>query len=216
MKNKLKKQKIIKGLLNKHSFSPYQNAMGISLRIDRNLFSRSFAHMPQTQVHNRGFTLVELLLYIGIFSILVVTLFQLFTSIIDTQVQSQSSSSVFLDGQYILNRFRYDIERTKSIIAPSSSGAQGTTVQISIDGVTYIYTLTNGNITLTNNATSTTDQLNSLNTTVSNLNFTRLSDTQGKNTDTLIISFRLTSNIIERKGLNTQNFKTTIGIRPKQ
>src|SRR3989344_9129108 len=163
-----------------------------------------------------GFTLVELLLYIGVFSILVVALFQLFTSIIDTQIESQSTSSVFLDGQYILNRFKYDMERAKSIIIPSSPGEQGSTAKLSIENTTYTYFLVSGNLTLTNDVASTTDQLNSADTIVSNLNFTRLSDTQGKNTDTLTISFRLTSNIIKRGGPKAENFKTTIGIRPKQ
>ena len=163
-----------------------------------------------------GFTLVELLLYIGIFSILIVTLFQLFTSIIDTQLQSQSSSSVFLDGQYILNRFKYDIQRAKSIITPSFSGGQGETAKLSIDDSAHTYSLVGGNLILTNDVASTAGQLNSLDTAVSNLNFTRLSDTQAKNTDTLTISFRLTSNIIKRGGPKAENFKTTVGIRPNQ
>ena len=165
---------------------------------------------------NQGFTLVELLLYMGIFSILLVALFQLFTSIIDTQIESQSSSSVFLDGQYILNRSRYDIQRAKSIITPSSQGEQGTTTKLSIENTTYTYSLVDGNLALTNDVASTTGQLNSADTTVSNLNFTRLSDTQGKNSDTLTISLSLTSNIIKRGGPKAENFKTTVGIRPKQ
>ena len=165
---------------------------------------------------NHGFTLVELLLYMGIFSILLVALFQLFTLIIDTQTESQSTSSVFLDGQYILNRFKYDVGRAKSIIAPSSLGEQGTTTKVSIDNATYTYSLANGNVILENDVASTTAQLNSLDTTVSNLSFTRLSDTQGKNSDTLTISLSLTSNIIKRGGPKAENFKTTVGIRPKQ
>lgn len=164
---------------------------------------------------SRGFTLVELLLYMGIFSILVVALFQLFTSIIDTQIESQSSSSVFLDGQYILNRFKYDMDRAKNIITPSSPGGQETTSKLSIGNATYTYSLVAGNLTLTDDVASTTAQLNSTDTTVSNINFTRLSDTQGKNTDTLTISFMLTSNIIKRGGPKAGNFKTTVGIRPK-
>ena len=167
-------------------------------------------------LNKQGFTLVELLLYIGIFSILVVALFQLFTSIIDTQIESQSSSSVFLDGQYILNRFKYDMGRTKNIIVPSLPGEPGTAAKLSIDNAVYTYSLVNGNLTLTNETASTAGQLNSMATTVSNLNFTRLSDTQAKNTDTLTISFRLTSNIIKRGGPRAENFKTTVGIRLKQ
>jgi len=193
MKNKFKKQKIVEVLLNKQGFIQHQ-----------------------LRKSGAGFTLVELLLYIGIFSILVVSLFQLFTSIIDTQAESQSSSSVFLDGQYILNRFKYDMQRAKSIITPSSSGKQGITAKVSIDNGTYTYSLVDGNLTLTNDVALTTGQLNSADTTVSNLNFARLSDTQGKNTDTLTISLRLTSNIIKRGGPNTENFKTTVGIRPNQ
>lgn len=164
----------------------------------------------------RGFTLIELLLYIGIFSILLVALFQLFTSIIDTQSQSQSSSSVFLDGQYILNRFKYDVGRAKSITTPSLPGEQGITAKVSMSNGTYTYSLANGNLTLTDDVSSTSGQLNGADTTVSNLNFTRLSDTQGKNTDTLTISFKLTSNIIKRGGPKAENFKTTVGIRPNQ
>lgn len=184
--------------------------------IKKKLINQCYIKILEKVKSGAGFTLIELLLYIGIFSILVVSLFQLFTSIIDTQAESQSSSSVFLDGQYILNRFKYDVGRAKSIVTPSSPGEQGTTAKISVDNGTYTYSLMNGNLTLTNNVASTTGQLNSADTTVSNLNFIRLSDTQGKNTDTLTVSLRLTSNIIKRGGPNAENFKTTVGIRPNQ
>ncbi len=170
----------------------------------------------QLQRSGAGFTLVELLLYMGIFSILLVALFQLFTSIIDTQSQSQSSSSVFLDGQYIIKRFEYDMQRTNSIIIPSSLSTPETTARLSVENTTYTYSLVSGNLTLTNDVASTTGQLNSADTVVSDLNFIRLSDSQGKGIDTLTISFRLTSSVVTRGESNSENFKTTIGIRPGQ
>ena len=45
-----------------------------------------------------GMTVIELLLYIGIFSILVVTLFELLSSILDVQLESQGSSGIDQDG----------------------------------------------------------------------------------------------------------------------
>ena len=182
--------------------------------IKKKLISQCYIKILDKVKSGAGFTLVELLLYIGLFSILLVTLFQLFTSIIDTQIESQSSSSVFLDGQYILNRFRYDMQRAKNIITPSSSSEQGTVAKLSIENTTYIYSLADGNLILTDEFASTAGQLNSLDTTVSNLNFTRINDTQAKNSDTITFFFRLTSKATKRGESKAENFKTTVGIRP--
>lgn len=164
---------------------------------------------------NLGSTLIELLLYMMIFSILTVALFQLFVMIIETQLESQSTSSVLVDGQYVLNRFNYDIKRAKNIISPMTGG-QSSTLELSIDTTTYIYTLTNGNITIASSGAQTSDQLNSTNTNVSDLSFTHLGDTQGNNTDTITISFNINSNVSRQGGPQSENFKTTFGIRPKQ
>lgn len=163
----------------------------------------------------KGSTLIELLLYIGIFSILTAVLFQFFGTIIDTQLESQSTSSVLLDGQYTLNRFNYDIKQANSIISPAI-GEQSSTLQLSINNTTYIYTLTDGNITIASSGAQTTDQLNSVNTNASGLSFTRLGDTQSGNVETITISFTLTSDIAIRGNPETRNYKSTFGIRPKQ
>ena len=164
---------------------------------------------------SRGFTLLELLLYMGIFSILTLTLFQLFTMVLDTQLESQSTSSVLQDGQYILNRFNYDIRQAKNVSAPPV-GTELATLELLINSITYVYTLTNGNITIASTGAQTTDQLKSSNTNASALSFTHISDTKGGNTDTVTISFTLNSNISERGSPQAESFKTTVGIRPKQ
>ncbi|MEK7186031.1 MAG: prepilin-type N-terminal cleavage/methylation domain-containing protein [Patescibacteria group bacterium] len=163
----------------------------------------------------RGSTLIELLLYIGIFSILTAVLFQFFGTIIDTQLESQSTSSVLLDGQYALNRFNYDIKRADSIISPAI-GEQSSTLQLSIDSITYTYTLIDGDITIASSGTQTTDQLNSVNTNSSNLSFTHLGDTQSGNVETITISFTLASDIANRGNPEARNYKSTFGIRPRQ
>src|SRR5258708_14824797 len=72
-------------------------------------------------LHERGFTLVEMLIYMGIFSLMLIALTQIFTSIIDVQLESQSNGSVSQDGQYILSRLSYDISRAQDIATPSAS-----------------------------------------------------------------------------------------------
>lgn len=163
------------------------------------------------QNSQNGFTLIELLIFMGIFSILIISMFQLLTSIFDVQLESQSASSVSQDGRYILNRLTYDIKNATIVISPSV-GNQGQTLLISDGATSYMYNLSNDNLTLNNSTTGTTDQLNSVNTSVSNLNFLTLSDSNAEN-KTVTVSFTVNSKITRRGGIDTENFSTTIGTR---
>jgi len=160
----------------------------------------------------KGFTLIELIVFMGMFSILILALFQLLVSVFDVQLEAQSTASVTQDGRYILNRFAYDVKNSTTIISPNL-GATSQSLVMSDGTTTYTYSLSSGNLNLTNNTTGITDQLNSINTTVPDLSFLRLSDTNGKNINTITVTFTLNSKTIRRNGANTENFKTTAGIR---
>lgn len=162
-----------------------------------------------------GYSLVELLLYIGIFSMLLVFLFQLFSSIVNIQLEGESTSGVTQDGRYLLNRFTYDVQHAKSIVTPlvGSSSAQ---LALLISGTTnYTYATTSGNLTLTNSQTNSVDQLNSVNTSVSAFTVTHLSDTKATSTDTVTISFTLTDKTVKQGGAQVEHFQTTVGLRPQ-
>jgi len=162
---------------------------------------------------NRGFTLIELMLFMGIFSILIVALFQLFVAVFDVQLESQSTSAVARDSRFIINKLTNDIKNTISVSKPATAGAQLSTLAISDGVTTYTYSLTNGYLTLNNSTLGTTDQLNSVNTTVSSLNFLRLSDTKSQNTNTITVSFTLVSNTVKRSGAVSEVFTFTVGTR---
>jgi type II secretory pathway pseudopilin PulG len=162
---------------------------------------------------NQGLTLIELLLFMGIFSILLVVLFQLFVAVFDVELESQATSVVAQDGRYILNKFTYDIKNaTSSSIITPVVGAPGQTLVISQGLANYTYALINGNLTINNNTLGTTDQLNSVNTTVTSINFSRLSDTNNE-FSTISISFTLNSKVIRRNGVNSESFSLTAGTR---
>lgn len=161
--------------------------------------------------NNNGFTLIELLIFMGIFSILMVVMFQLLTSIFDVQLESQSSSAVSLDGSYILARINYDIKNSTAISSPSV-GSQSATLSFSRGSSNFTYALSSGNFNITDSSLNATDQLNSANTSVSNLSFQRLSDTEGKY-NTITVSFTVNSKIIRRNGVNSQSFTETVGTR---
>lgn len=158
-----------------------------------------------------GFSLIELILYMAILSILLVALFQLLTSIFDVQLESQSTSSVSSDGRFILSRFGYDIGRADSIVAPEV-GNQGESLIFSEGAQTYTYALENGNLTLTASPSGESNRLNSFNTQVSDLSFLRLSDNSGE-LDTVTVVFTLESKVLGRGGSQRQTFKTTVGTR---
>ena len=163
----------------------------------------------------KGVTLIELLLYMGIFSTLLTVLVQLFGTIINVNLESQANAAVSQDGRYILNELTYTIRQANTISAPSGYGTAnaGGTLTFTTSGKTYSYTVSNNNLVV-NDGTST-EQINSYGTTVSNVSFTRLktSGTTGENTITL--SFTLTSTTKEQKGYQTKSFQTTVGVGKK-
>ncbi|OGH23525.1 MAG: hypothetical protein A2698_00670 [Candidatus Levybacteria bacterium RIFCSPHIGHO2_01_FULL_42_15] len=158
-----------------------------------------------------GFTIVELLLYMGIFAILLIVLFQIFTSIIDVQLESGATASVAQDGRFLLVRLAYDISQAQAVTNPSSLGAQASSLQVTINGTTLTYSVTDGILNLTNGSTNITNALTSIDTTISNLRFTRLGNPAGK--DTVQVAFTLRSRTVKQGGTESQVFQTTVGLR---
>lgn len=156
-----------------------------------------------------GFSLIELLLYMGLFSIFLITLTQIFSSALELKLESESTSTVQQDSRYIFQRLSYDINRADSITTPAAIGTQGQLLSLVISGQTYSYTLSGNNFTLTN--PSGTFQLNGFNTRVTNLSFLRVGNSGGKNS--IQISYTINSLTIQNKGTETKTIQTTLGIR---
>lgn len=148
----------------------------------------------------KGFTIVELLLYMGIFSILLISLMQLFGSIIDVRLESEATSAISQDGVYILTRLTNDIHQSRIATIPSPA-----TLAIS-GGTSHTYQLNGSNLEMDGS------QLNSVNTTVSDLSFTLIG--QSSNKKQVQLSFKLTSKILRGGGKSqSQIFSTTVGTR---
>jgi type II secretory pathway pseudopilin PulG len=159
----------------------------------------------------RGTTLIELVIYMGLLSILLLILTQTFTTIIQTRLDTESTSSVQQDGNYLISRFMYDISRAQAISTPSTFGT-GSSLVINIGGTNYTYTLSNGKLQLTNS--NGTNDLNSYDTTVSNLQFTRIGNgITPQTSDTIKVNFTLTSIVTRSSGKETQNFEITVAPR---
>lgn len=161
-------------------------------------------------MRKKGFTIVEIILYLGLLSIFLLVLLDLFTGSINIGLSSQSSSVLNEDNQYILSRLMYDAARADTIVTPSGLGTTSNTLVFTSGGVTYTYTLTSGNLTLSNS--TTTQNLNSLDTSLTNISFKRLGNVDGK--PTVQVIYTIQSNIKSTtSSIESRDMQITVGTR---
>jgi hypothetical protein len=156
-----------------------------------------------------GFTIVELILYAGILTMFLYVLTNIFTSVLDMQLESETQSAVIQDSRYILSRFGYDIGRASAIVTPAALGDQTSTLVLTIGGTNYTYSVVNGNLILAD--ANNSGSVNSFGTMVSGVSFRRYGNLNGKNG--VRIAFTLTSTTERISGPETRDYQATIGLR---
>lgn len=138
----------------------------------------------------KGFSLVELIIAMGIMTILLTVLTQTFGSILSLRQKSEAVSSIAQDSRFVLLRLAYDTGRATSISTPSV-GSSSSTLTMSINSQSYVYSLLNGNLILSV-AGGQSQQINSVGTTVTNLSFTRNNNIGNKSVVQLDLTLRAT------------------------
>ncbi|MGE5041957.1 MAG: PilW family protein [Candidatus Levyibacteriota bacterium] len=167
---------------------------------------RATSHAPQASL---GFTLVELVVYMGIVSVFMLVLTDILVAVLDTRTASESTSQVTQDGRYIYTRLIYDINHAESVSTPLNLGDTSNSLVATINGTVYTYSLQNGNLMLS--APGSSDQLNGNDTSVSGLSFKRIGNAGGKNTFQIL--FTVASRIIRHGPVDREVFQTTAGLR---
>lgn len=152
-----------------------------------------------------GFTILELTLYMGLLLILLAVISQLFTASLESQLASQTFSYTQQDGRYIMNRLTYDIQRATAVTTPSSLGGSSATLQMTVAGSTYTYSLTGQNLLLNG------IRMNGFNTAISNLSFQKLGNTGGK--PTIKFAYTVTSLTLKYGAAEVKNYQSTVGLR---
>ena len=146
-----------------------------------------------------SFTLIELLIYMGLFAVFITVLTNVFLSVLDSQLQSEATSAVQIDARYLLSRLVYDIHRASAVVTPAGNGQTSTSLGLTIGGSNSTYALSGNFLDLG------PDQLNSYATVVSPFSVTRLGNASGK--ATLQISFTVSDQS------ETKNYQTTVDLR---
>ncbi len=146
----------------------------------------------------QGFTIVEMVVYMGLLTVMLVLLTRMFTGILDMQLTSTAVGEVEQDSRYIFARLAYDIGRASSVAGAGSS------LILFIDGIANTYSLNNNNVVLENAVGA--DTLNSGGTQISNLSFLQLGNS-------IQIKFTITSTTQNVQGPDAKDMQTSIALR---
>jgi prepilin-type N-terminal cleavage/methylation domain-containing protein len=159
---------------------------------------------PAEQHRQRGVTLVELLVTMGLLSGFLVILLGIFTSSIDVMSSSQGYSATTGDSRLILTRLEYDIRRASATTDPAGLGDTASSLTLAIGGAAYKYSLNNGRLLLSIDGDS--NYLTGNEATISGLNFQKLG-TSGK--ESIRYSFTVTATSQPTHEPETQTYAST-------
>lgn len=157
-----------------------------------------------------GFTLVELLISMGIMTILITVLAQVFGSILTMRSKNEAVSALAQDSRYVVERLSYDVARSSGITLPTV-GNSGSSLTLVIGGVNYVYTLQDGSLLLSVGGAAS-DRLNSIGTTITSLSFSRNNVLGGKASVGLAMTLRATT-IQPGTQSQTRDINTTLVTR---
>ena len=151
----------------------------------------------------RGFTIVELLIYIGIIGTLLTVLGGILISTLDVQMESESTSAVEADGRFLLARLSYDLHQASSLTTPAAAGDTADSLGLTISGQTYTYAVTNSVMQLT--TPSGSSPLTNPDVVVTNFSVTRLGNPGGLPTAQV--------NLTISHSQETRNYQISVGLR---
>lgn len=159
------------------------------------------------QLGQRGVTLVEMLITMGLFAVFLVVIATVFTSALDVQNQTDSYSSVAAESRFVMARINQDIARSAAISTPATLGASSGTLVMTVSAATYTYALNGTRLQLTDG--TGTDFITGDGVSVSGLSFQRIGNAGGK--ESVRYSFTLTSVAKNHAGISeVQTFTSTV------
>lgn len=159
----------------------------------------------QRLLKQSGFSIVELLIYMGLFSGFLVILSALFISTLEAQSDASATSHTDQDSWYVYSRLQHDLYQASSITTPANNGDETNSLVLEVDGSTITYSLVNNQLAITKDAQ--TDPIVSGEVSVSNLNFKRLGNESG--TSSILVNMQLQNSV----SVQVKDVNITVGLR---
>ena len=166
--------------------------------------------------NEHGFSLIELIVHMGLTSILITIMSQVFVAVLGVRVESLNTTGVQQDGRFIMARLAYDIRRAQAIVFPAYGSASSSMTLLIQEGSvlqTNHYSWDGTNLSVTN--ASSTAQLNSNRTLITDFSVTRIgnSDQNPAGRDTLSTQLNLTGNSQLESGQQSLEMHTSVSQR---
>ena len=152
-----------------------------------------------TSRRRRGFTLVELLMFIAIFTIIIIAFIAILVAVTRVQVRQSASAAVNQESTFLLQQVQYDVESARLVDATPDVASGSLQLRMASSAIDpTIISLSNGTVYVQQGAGGTLQALTSGKVTVSNLSFTRHFNLNGSSTpygtDSVSYSFTMATN----------------------
>lgn len=145
----------------------------------------------------QGFTVLELIVFVAIFSFTIVGFISILVSITKVQVKQGAAAEVSQQSQYILQTLQYYVERSSLIEADTNTASSSVKLRMTADTEDPTFIYSSGTTVYIKVGTGSALPLTSNRVAVSNMTFTKRSSTPAK--DSVSIGFTIS--------YNTQNFQ---------
>jgi len=156
------------------------------------------------QKHSSGYTLIELLLYIAIFSIVISSVTFLATTILAERTRNQAIAEVNYEGEAVMDLMSQTVRSSTAVATPTrgnSTTQLSLTTRTSANNPTVFDSFNDGTVNrlrLSEGSPATITKLTNARVTVSNLSFVNESVTVGY--DSIKIQFTLSAQAASARG----------------
>lgn len=175
-------------------------------------------HDSITPDSRAGFSLLELLIYIAILSLITLVIGNAFVSFNRSRGQVEARSEVNTALRFAIEKMAQDIHAASSATTPATAGATSSTLVLSVSGTTVSYCVVNSQLLrdTSGGCSGSGEAMTSTTVTVATPTFTRIENTNTVLSKTFVsIEINLTAsyNTSNPDWQYTESKKTTVALR---
>ena len=164
------------------------------------------------KINNSGVTIVELLVYLGLSTIILLILSELFVNILDESVETQNYSTVQTDGRYIMARLRYQINNADSVTFPLSLGSSQNELIVVNSGNLYHYYVADEKFYMSDDGDVSQYLISNLDNRITDVSFTRTGNSDNLR-PVILIDFTVSTGVEGTAEYESQTFIGAGGLR---
>jgi type II secretory pathway component PulJ len=131
------------------------------------------------KINNKGFSLLEILIYITAIAVVTLAIGSIFISIANGQAKADARAEMNSNIQFISDKINQDILAASAVITPATAGQSSATLSLTVGASTIGYCVVNSQLRRSTSGTcdGAAELLSGQAVTIKNLSFTRLENT---------------------------------------